>query len=61
MSFSVGDFLNPRPEDSRFDIEDMAISEAKLQSHADDNSAVAVWDEDELLVVFLRGYELKPV
>ena len=61
MAYSVGNFLDPRPSDPLYDDLAEALADAKAKSDADDNDAAAVWQEDELLVVYLRGYVLKPV
>lgn len=61
MAYSVGNFLDPHTRDPLYDDLGEALAEAKAKSDADDNDAVAVWEEDELLVVYLRGYKLRPV
>ena len=58
---TVGDFLNPRPADSVYVDESKARQDAQERSSKDPNRAIAVWEEDELLVVYLRGYELVPI
>lgn len=57
---TVGDFLNPKLADSAYVDQGKACKDAQERSAADGNRAIAVWDEDQLLFVYLRGYELKP-
>lgn len=60
-TISVGDFLDPRPDDSLFPTMDDAMRFANDQSQKDEHRAVAVWRGYHLERVFLRGYELSPV
>lgn len=58
---TVGDFLDPKPEDEEWETLADAREAAELMSDHDDNLAVAVWNGDDLDRVFLRGFELEPV
>jgi len=61
MKITVSDFLNPLPDDPVFRCLSDAIVHAKKESQHDGNDPRAVWIDDELHCVFLRGYELRPV
>lgn len=57
---TVGDFLDPRPTDLECRSIPEAMIEAQRRARECPGTAVAVWEEDEPVRVYLRGYELIP-
>lgn len=60
-SITVGEFLNPTSADLECDSIPEAMIEAQARARREPGTAIAVWEEDELVRVYLRGFELMPV
>lgn len=58
---TVGDFLDPRPADLVCDSVPEAMIEAERRAAASPGTAIAVWEDDEPVRVYLRGFELLPM
>ncbi len=58
---TVGDFLNPLSADLECDSIPEAMIEAQRRARECPGTAIAVWEEDEPVRVYLRGYELTPI
>lgn len=59
--FVVGKFLEPSPNDQKFDRSIDAEREAEKIAKRDEREAIAVWDDNStLMCVFLRGFQLEP-
>lgn len=58
---TVGDFLTPLSADLECDSIPEAMIEAQRRARECPGTAIAVWEEDEPVRVYLRGYELAPM
>ena len=60
LTFSVGYFLDPQPSDFRFGDYSVALESAFEMSIADQNAAIAVWRDTEVVNLFYGGERFRP-
>ena len=59
--YQVGLFLDPAPDDASYEDEGAAIGAAReMAGKAGYNAAIAVWDCDEVIHLFLGDEQFRP-